>query len=99
MQHPFSDRMRKRKAFADQELMDCTIASSIIEYNMNYQVPSIPHLPAIPLNPYQYFNTNLIPNNLNSTEISSIPCTQTSPAKNHTKPKISFSIESIIGIK
>lgn len=74
---PLNDRMRKRRAFADQDLMDTTLT--------NYYLQMSP-----PTSSYPVVNYNDIANQakLPKTEIET-----------PTRPKISFSIESIIGLK
>lgn len=74
---PISDRMRKRRAFADQDVMETTLT--------NYYLSMTP--------PATSFSTV---NNIRSEPaVKQIKL----EADVQTRPKISFSIESIIGIK
>jgi hypothetical protein len=77
---PLSERIRKRKAFADQELMQSTL-NCYLNFQHHHQ-----HMQSTFSQPDIDFSINL----LNAKPINS---------ETQTRPKISFSIESIIGIK
>lgn len=78
-----NDRMRKRRAFADQDLMETTITN----YYMGYQQMQM----TTPTTPYTAINYNGIEAAARHAKVQQ--------TETQTKPKISFSIESIIGIK
>lgn len=74
---PMNDRMRKRRAFADQDLMETTIT--------NYYMQMSPPTSSYP--PTSYSSIESL-----SRQVKPEPETP-------TRPKLSFSIESIIGLK
>ena len=78
---PINDRMRKRRAFADQDLMETTITNYYLGYQQMHMTPPTTY-PAM---------------NYNIDEQKQIKLETETEAT--TRPKISFSIESIIGIK
>lgn len=96
MQTPLNERLRKRKAFADQGLMDSTVATSFLGYSLpNVQLKS--HLPTIPsisqnLFGFGFFGGTSLCDIKNEYQVKMIESVA-------TKPKISFSIESIMGTK
>lgn len=74
---PINDRIRKRRAFADQDLMETTLT--------NYYMHMTP-----PTTSYPALNYSRIETSTKHIKVE---------ADTQTRPKISFSIESIIGIK
>lgn len=78
---PMNERMRKRRAFADQDLMDTTFTNYYLGYQQMQMIP--------PATPYTAINYNA-----NNSKLVKVQQTEAP-----TRPKISFSIESIIGIK
>ncbi|KAG5684124.1 hypothetical protein PVAND_013368 [Polypedilum vanderplanki] len=87
---PLNDRIRKRKTFADQALMESTL-NCYLGYPQQQQ-----HQQPSSISPF------LLPTYEAQTTFSNLLNAQPTNNEQHstqTKPKISFSIESIIGIK
>jgi hypothetical protein len=85
---PLNERIRKRKAFADHDLMQSTL-NCYLGYHQQQQPPFI-----LPSRESTTFGNLLNAKPTNNNHEQHTMTTTTS-----TKPKISFSIESIIGIK
>lgn len=82
-----NSRMRKRKSFADQDLMESTMASSYLGFHhINHQEQISSYQTAT-----QSFDC------FDERRINELQ--QHTKEETQTRPKISFSIESIIGIK
>lgn len=98
---PLTERIRKRRAFADSRLMSAPILMEIPS-----SLPAIPRtLPAyltpaafIPLKPLILPPLEFAQRSLQLME-QSPPLSQSSSSPAPSKPKLSFSIESIIGVK
>lgn len=88
-----NSRMRKRKSFADQELMDSTMASSYLGFHHISQQEQI--------SSYQTTTQSFGCFDERRINERQLPQQQQHHIKEETqtRPKISFSIESIIGIK
>lgn len=97
---PLTERIRKRRAFADSRLMSAPILMKIPSPPPPQQQQQSPYLIATPasfiplkpliLPPFEFAQRSL------QLELTSQPATSTRPP---SKPKLSFSIESIIGVK
>lgn len=123
---PLSERLRKRKAFADRELdssSSCILASTVSmpPYGLNYDQLSREQTPfitaiydhnqhfsrsKIPINYHHYCDGNVKERNLPKIRIvdesklkdASYDFCNSEYKMTNAKPKLSFSIESIIGI-
>lgn len=82
-----NSRMRKRKSFADQDLMESTMASSFLGFHHLSQQEQISSY-QMATSSYDCFDERRINQQQQHTN-----------EETQTRPKISFSIESIIGTK
>lgn len=89
---PFNDRIRKRKTFADQELMNSTL-NCYLGYQHLQHMPTTTFSSSFQTSPQEINISNLL--SLKSPSVSSTVISEPQTRSS----KISFSIESIIGIK
>jgi hypothetical protein len=89
---PLNDRIRKRRAFGERAFADQELMQSTLNCYLGYQQQQPFILPPPPLPPPLSSSYEATNNLLNAK-----PTNDENTAQ--TKPKISFSIESIIGIK
>uniref|UniRef100_A0A1I8PAJ5 DM domain-containing protein n=1 Tax=Stomoxys calcitrans TaxID=35570 RepID=A0A1I8PAJ5_STOCA len=109
---PLVERIRKRKAFADPELNqvnDVTLLNAAVVSHITqpapsmlyeYETPYILSYPSSPVSSFPLLNTNFITLPFESTPAQNLSSTKTETP--HTvvskRPKLSFSIEAIMGM-